>query len=113
MSAQTDQNLSSQPSSVLCEVLPHADRHPALQTLYLPYLERLLNFSLGRFEWPLLTQLYYFGLRWKANTGESGFWRMEYVRRYIMNEYASMGIRRRDIPEHSFFYRIHEETTPE
>lgn len=63
--------------------------------------------------WTYLTQLYYFGLKWKAEDTESGYWKMEYVRRYILNEYAEMGISRRDIPEDSYFYRLLALTTPE
>jgi|JI6StandDraft_1071083.scaffolds.fasta_scaffold1378581_1 hypothetical protein len=67
---QQDSELLSQPHAVLCEMLPHADGHPFLQQLYLPFLSRLLQLSLGNFSWSLLTQLYYFGLRWKAPASE-------------------------------------------
>ena len=31
---------------------------------------------------------------------------MEYVRRYILNEYNAMGVSRREIPTNSYFYKI-------
>ena len=31
---------------------------------------------------------------------------MEYLRRYILNGYASLGVNRRDIPTTSYFYKI-------
>ncbi len=37
---------------------------------------------------------------------------MEYVRRYILNEYNAMGVSRREIPTNSYFYKILEIETP-
>ena len=31
---------------------------------------------------------------------------MEYVRRYILNGYAALGINRREVPTSSYFYKI-------
>lgn len=105
--------LKSQDPSDLCDMLSLADSHPSLQQIYTPYLLTLLEMSMGHFHWTELTRIYYYGLRFGVESlSDEAKWNMEYVRRYILNEYATMGLRRREIPEDSYFYRIIGITTP-
>ena len=73
-----------------------ADSHPSLQLVYAPFLAKIAEVSLGHFEWAEFTRIYYYGLRFGVEKlSEEAKWNMEYVRRYILNEYATMGIVRR------------------
>lgn len=88
--------IKSQNTNDLCEIFTLADSHPSLQLAYAPFLARIIEISLGHFEWTQFTRIYYYGLRFGVEKlSQEAKWNMEYVRRYILNEYATMGIIRR------------------
>lgn len=68
---------------------------------YRQYFEKLISLSLGNFEWESQNTIYYYGLLWGFDSED-----MEYLRRYILNTYASLGTSRKNVPTHSYFYRI-------
>ena len=68
---------------------------------YRSFFAKVLELSLGNFEWETQNTIYYFGVVWKVEDEN-----MEYLRRYILNTYASLGTARREVPTSSYFYKI-------
>ena len=60
--------------------------------------------SLGNFTWEYYNMIYYFGFIGGLLKEESE--NMEYLRRYVLNGYAALGVNRREIPTSSYFYKI-------
>lgn len=55
--------IKSQKTNDLCEIFTLADSHPSLQMIYAPFLAKIVEISLGHFEWAEFTRIYYYGLR--------------------------------------------------
>lgn len=70
---------------------------------YEQFYKFVLKLSLGTFKWENQNIVYYLGTVWKINDEN-----MEYLRRYIIHSYASLGTARREIPTSSYFYKILE-----
>ena len=68
---------------------------------YKSFFSKILSLSLGNFEWETQNTIYYYGLVWKIEDEN-----MEYLRRYILNTYASLGTARKEVPTSSYFYKI-------
>ena len=64
-------------------------------------MRKVIEISLGNFEWETQNTIYYHGLIWGIEDEN-----MEYLRRYILNTYASLGTARKDVPTSSYFYKI-------
>ena len=75
---------------------------------YETFFRLVLKMSLGNFKWENQNIIYYFG---QVNGIHDD--NLEYLRRYILNTYASLGTARREIPTSSYFYKILEVTNVE
>lgn len=68
---------------------------------YGEFYAMVLRMSLGNFKWESQNVIYYFGHVQGVHDEN-----LEYLRRYILNTYASLGTARREIPTSSYFYKI-------
>ena len=68
---------------------------------YQSFFCEVLKLSLGNFGWETQNTIYYYGLVWRISDEN-----MEYLRRYILNTYASLGTARKEVPTSSYFYKI-------
>ena len=75
---------------------------------YEPFYRLVLRMSLGSFKWENQNVIYYLG---QVHGIEDE--NLEYLRRYILNTYASLGTARREVPTDSYFYKILEVTQVE